>query len=87
MQARNPRSPPSALRPVFVLVNVAVYTLQVALWIYLGVTEERHRANTAQVVVVRYPLPPFIHHLPHRTWSGQLSALKTCETSRLNLAR
>jgi len=50
-QARNPRSPPSALRPVFVLVNVAVYTLQVALWIYLGVTEERHRANTAQVVV------------------------------------
>ena len=58
VQARNPRSPPSALRPVFVLVNVAVYTLQVALWIYLGVTEERHRANTAQVVVVRDTVPP-----------------------------
>jgi hypothetical protein len=50
-QARNPRSPPSALRPVFVVVNLAVYTVQVALWIYLGVTEERHRVNTAQVVM------------------------------------
>jgi hypothetical protein len=58
VQARNPRSPPSALRPVFVLVNVAVYTLQVALWIYLGVTEKRHRANTAQIVVVREAVPP-----------------------------
>jgi hypothetical protein len=43
---------------VFVLVNVAVYTLQVALWIYLGVTEKRHRANTAQIVVVREAVPP-----------------------------
>jgi hypothetical protein len=68
VQARNPRSPPSALRPVFVVVNLAVYTVQVALWIYLGVTEERHRVNTAQVVMVRGlppPLPPCVPALPH----------------------
>mmetsp|Transcript_12644 Transcript_12644/g.23991 ORF Transcript_12644/g.23991 Transcript_12644/m.23991 type:complete len:294 (-) Transcript_12644:388-1269(-) len=49
-QARNPTAPPSALRPVFVAVNVAVYVLQLGLWTYLSLCTNEDRAHQLQLL-------------------------------------